>query len=132
MKLQRNNHRGGLGNKLLLVVLLFIGYVGALIAPEQWVYYKMKKVLKDTALTYQVTGSMQSAQYKYESILKEEHIPLYIKDRDCLFHEGKSQLSIECEWIAPITLVLPGKKIDLSRSYRRYIAINSQGIIDEY
>ena len=34
--------------------------------------------------------------------LKKENIPFYIDEKDCLFHQTKSQLIVECEWVAPI------------------------------
>ena len=67
----------------------------------------MKKIVKDAVLTYEVTGSASAAEQKLYSGMKKEHIPLYIEDRDCSFRESQSQFSVECIWIAPITLDIP-------------------------
>ena len=121
-----------IGGIIALLLLLIAGYVGYKYWVPHWEYLKMKRIMKDVALTYQVTDSAQSAKDELLFLMREEHISYDISDKDCLFHEGKSQLSIECEWVATIEISLPNKTIDLSKPYRRYISVNSNGIIEEY
>lgn len=127
--------RGGkvnLGGIIFLLLLSAGGYIGWKYWVPHWEYLKMKRIMKDVALTYQVTDSAQAAKDELLLLMRQEHISYDISDKDCLFHEGKSQLSIECEWVATIELELPNKTVDLSKPYRRYISVNANGIIEEY
>ena len=91
----------------------------------------MKKIVKDSVLTYEVTGSASAAEQKLYSGMKKEHIPLYIDDRDCSLRESQSQFSVECIWVAPITLDIPGISVDLSKEYSVYSSVNRNGVIDQ-
>ena len=91
----------------------------------------MKKIIKDAALTYEVTGSASSAEQKLYSGMKKEHIPLYIEDRDCSFRESSSLFSVECIWVAAITVDIPGVPLDLSREFSVYTSVNRNGVIDQ-
>ena len=121
-----------IGSMLFVIAIFAGGYVGWKYWVPHWEYLKMKRIMKDVALTYQVTDSAQAAKDELLMLMRQEHISYDISDKDCLFHEGRSQLSIECEWTATIEIALPNKTIDLSKSYRRYISVGSNGIIEEY
>ena len=133
MNLIRKEQRGkgNVGNIVFVIILGVLGYVGLLHWVPYWEYLTMGKVMGDAALTYQVTGSLSAAQEELGVRMREEHISFDIADRDCIFREGSSQLSIECDWIATIHIDLPNKRIDLSRPYSRYVSVNSNGIIDK-
>ena len=115
---------------MMLAVLFCIGYAAYLFGTPHWHYRMMKKIAKDAVLTYRVSGSRQSAEQRYKSGLKQERIPLYIDDRDCLFIEAKSQFSIECEWTAPI--VIPILEMDVSQNYRFKTTIDRNGTVQDY
>lgn len=133
MSLNRKNQhgKGNTGSILFVIILSVLAYVGFLYWVPYWEYLTMGKIMGDAALTYQVTGSLSAAQEELGVRMREEHISFDIAERDCIFHEGSSQLSIECEWVATMYIDLPNKRIDLSRPYRRYISVNSNGIIED-
>lgn len=131
MRLTRNHRRGKAGTWVLLVMVL-----GGLLAvylyfPPFWTSWKMRKIAKDAILTYEVTGSASAAEQKLYSGMKKEHIPLYVGDRDCTFRESSSLFSVDCIWVAPITLELPGNPIDLSRKFSVYASMNRNGVVDQ-
>ena len=134
MNLRQENRTLGYRGKsgtLLMLVLMFGCYVVFLFWPKHWESLKMKKLMKDAALTYQVTGSLDASKQKLLHGMKTEHISYDVGNQDCLFHKGGNQLSIECEWVAEIKVHLPGKELDFSREYYRYISVNQNGIIEE-
>lgn len=128
---QRNFRRGKVENWLFLIFTSAMLSAVSIYFPPFWTSWSMKKIVKDAALTYEVTGSAASAEQKLYSGMKKEHIPLYIADRDCSFRESQSQFSIECIWVAPITIDIPGMPLDLSREFSVYTSINRNGIIDQ-
>lgn len=129
--MNRNHQRGKIENWLFLVfVVALLGSV-ATYFPPFWTAWNMKKIVKDAVLTYEVTGSASAAEQKLYSGMKKEHIPLYIDDRDCSLRESQSQFSVECIWIAPITIDIPGMSVDLSKEYSVYSSVNRNGVIDQ-
>jgi hypothetical protein len=127
----RYQRQGKVENWIFLVfVVALLGSV-SIYFPPFWTAWKMKKIVKDAALTYEVTGSANSAEQKLYSGMKKEHIPLYIEDRDCSLRESSSLFSVECIWFAPITIDIPGAPIDLSREFSVYTSINRSGVIDQ-
>ena len=121
-----------LGGLVAFILFLMAGYVGYQYWVPHWEFLKMKRIMRDAALTYQVTNSAKASKDELLMLMRQERISYDISDKDCLFHEGRSQLSIECEWVGTIELNLPNKTIDLSKPYRRYISVGSNGIIEEY
>lgn len=129
--LSRSHQRGKAGTWLLLTLVLGGLLTVYLYFPPFWTYWNMRKITKDSVLTYEVTGSAQSAEQKLYSGMKHQHIPLYIEDRDCIFRESNSQFSVECMWVAPIFLELPGLPVDLSRQFTVYASMSRNGVIDQ-
>ena len=132
MRLGTTQHRtqsGKVENWLFLVFVVMLLGALSIYFPPYWVAWNMKKITKDAVLTYEVTGSANSAEQKLYSGMKQSHIPLYIGDRDCYFRESPSQFSVECIWVAPIEL--PGTSVDLSKEFRVYSSVNRNGIIDQ-
>ena len=132
MRLMNRNHRQGkVENWMFIIfVLVLMGSVSVYFPPF-WTAWTMKKIVKDAALTYEVTGSSSSAEQKLYSGMKKEHIPFYIEDRDCSFRESPSLFSVECIWVAPITVDIPGVPLDLSREFSVYTSVNRNGVIDQ-
>ncbi len=129
--MKRAQQRGKIENWFLLIfVVLLLGAVSVYFPPF-WTAWNMKKIAKDAILTYEVTGSADAAEQKLYSGMKKNHIPLYVGDRDCSFRESQSQFSVECIWMAPITIDIPGAPIDLSREFSVYSSINRSGVIDQ-
>ena len=129
--MHRNHQRGRIENWLFLIFVVALLGAVSIYFPPFWVAWNMKKFVKDAVLTYEVTGSSSAAEQKLYSGMKKEHIPLYIADRDCALREGSSQFSVECIWVAPITLEIPGMPIDLSKEYSVYSSVNRNGVIDQ-
>ena len=129
--INRKHQRGKIENWLLLLfVVALLGSVSTYFPPF-WTAWNMKKIVKDAVLTYEVTGSASAAEQKLYGGMKKEHIPLYIEDRDCSLRESQSQFSVECIWIAPITLDIPGMPVDLSKEYSVYSSVNRNGVIEQ-
>jgi len=129
--MERKLRRGKIENWFLLIfVVALLGGVSVYFPPF-WTAWSMKKIVKDAALTYEVTGSASVAEQKLYSGMKKEHIPLYVGDRDCSFRESQSLFSVECIWVAPITVDIPGMPIDLSREFSVYTSVNRNGVIDQ-
>lgn len=131
MRLVRSHHRGKAGTWVLLFMVLGGMLSVYLYFPPFWTSWKMRKIAKDAVLTYQVTGSASSAEEKLYSGMKKEHIPFYVGDRDCTFRESQSLFSVDCIWMAPITLEIPGNPIDLSRQFSVYASTNHNGVVDQ-
>ncbi len=130
--MKRRAEQGKAGTWLLFTLILGALLVMYLYFPPYWVSWSMKKIAKDAVLTYQVTGASSSAEDKLYSGMKNEHIPLYVGDRDCVFRESQSLFSVECIWVAPIGLVLPGYEVDLSRKFSVYASVNQTGVVDQH
>lgn len=129
--MKRLQRRGKIENWFLLVFVVLLLGVVSIYFPPFWTAWNMKKIAKDAILTYEVTGSSSAAEQKLYSGMKKNHIPLYVGDRDCSFRESQSQFSVECIWMAPITIDIPGAPIDLSREFSVYSSINRNGVIDQ-
>lgn len=122
--------RGKIGNLAMIAVIFCIGYAGYLFGPPHWDYKMMRKICRDAVLTYRVSGSLKSAQQKYDKGLVDENIPYYIKGRDCHLRETKSDFNIECDWVAPITI--PVLDIDMSKVYHFRTSIDRNGVVEEF
>ncbi len=129
--MRRQHRHGKVENWLLLIFTVALLGGVSVYFPPYWTAWNMKKIVKDAVLTYEVTGSASSAEQKVYSGMKKNHIPLYIADRDCSFRESQSQFSVECIWVAPISIDIPGAPIDLSREFSVYSSINRNGVIDQ-
>ena len=122
--------RGKVAGILIFGILFCLGYSVILFGPPQWSYRMMKKIAKDSALTYRTSGSLQSAKQKYLLGLDKEDIPTYVAESACMFQEGSSKFTIDCEWVAPITI--PILEMDVSKLYKFRMHIDRDGVVEEY
>jgi len=130
-EMKRLRRSGKIENWLFLIFTTALLSSVSVYFPPFWTAWNMKKIAKDAVLTYEVTGSATSAEQKLYSGMKKNHIPLYIGDRDCTFRESQSLFSVECLWVAPITIDIPGYPVDLSREFSVYSSVNRNGVIDQ-
>ena len=133
MRLSRWQQQGKTSSWMMLILLVVGLYVGFKFFQPVWVSLEMRKIAKDAALTYRLTGDRSQAEYKIESGMKKEHIPLYIKDRPCQFWEGSSDFKVKCSWIAPILLEVPGwRSFEFRRNFDVQISVDNEGVVNEF
>ena len=127
-------HRQGKASSWVMLFLLVTGlYVGYQFFTPFWVSLEMRKIAKDAALTYRLTGDQSQAEYKITSGMKKEHIPVYIQDRPCQFWKGASDFKVTCSWVAPIYLEVPGwRSFEFRKAYDVQVSVDNEGVVEEY
>ena len=122
--------RRGFMSKAVLVMLLLIGYALYLFGPPQWYFLQMKSLVREAAMTYKTSGSVQASRSTLLRRMTDARIPFYIADRDCQFRDLRQELRIECSWVAPI--LIEWASLDFSKPYEYKLSVDKSGVVEEY